>query len=167
MLNLFNGYQAGSFKSCLNRVSPSVIFIANFSFAQKNPETSFLYTMYAKKNTTNSLVNKSKQVDDNKTAVLFSKHFPPAIKEWTNSVFTYNPNLTISLSVIDKMVIKLIKSYFNSYYLEDVSKNHLPPKKRQLRVINKVYVSKPEFKHTNSKVIITLYIFADVRKQLD
>lgn len=95
---------------------------------------------------------------------VFYKHFPPAIKEWNNSIFTYNPNLTVSLTVIDKMVIKIIKSYFNLYVHRGISqndrKNH-----RQLRV-NKAYFSKLTVKHTNSKVTITVYLYANFYKDL-
>ena len=157
--------------------------------------SSFLYAIYAKKNN-NSLDNKFKQIYDlnnlrarvrragepeacitslarkiieakAKNLPVFYKHFPPAIKEWNNSIFTYNPNLTVSLTVIDKMVIKIIKSYFNSYYLEDTSKNHLRKNNRQLRVINKAYFSKLTVKHTNSKVTITVYLYATLYKKLD
>jgi hypothetical protein len=81
---------------------------------------------------------------------VIKKHFPAATKEWNNSVYAYNSKRTILLSAIDKIVKKLIKSYFNSYFLST-------PKIRELSVLNKVYVSKPEIKHTNSKVIITIY----------
>jgi hypothetical protein len=81
---------------------------------------------------------------------VIKKHFPAATKEWNNSVYAYNSKRTILLSAIDKIVKKLIKSYFNSYFLSS-------PKIRELSVLNKVYVSKPEIKHTNSKVIITIY----------
>lgn len=88
------------------------------------------------------------------------RHFPPATQEWNNSVYAYNSKRTILLSAIDKIVIKLIKSYFNAYFLGSssmstkVSTNKIS---RKLSVLNKVYVSKPEIKHTNSKVIITIY----------
>jgi hypothetical protein len=53
------------------------------------------------------------------------------------------------------MVIKLIKSYFNAYLAAKKRLNRSP--KLNLSVLNKRYVSKPEIKHTNSKVIITIY----------
>ena len=61
--------------------------------------------------------------------------------------------------VYDMNINKLLISYFNLYlgnkimmvkyissYIKDLS-------------FNKIYVSKPEIKHTNSKAIITVYIF--------
>jgi hypothetical protein len=87
------------------------------------------------------------------------KHFPSAIREWGNSIFTNYPHL-VGLAAIDKMIIKIIRSYFNS-------KNKLQKNDRQLGVKEKVYLSKVEVKHTSSKVIITVYIYATLYKQLD
>lgn len=83
------------------------------------------------------------------------KHFPVSTQEWDNSIYAYNIKNTILLSAIDKMVIKLIKSYFNAYLAAKKRLNRSP--KLNLSVLNKRYVSKPEIKHTNSKVIITIY----------
>nr|YP_010218590.1 ribosomal protein S3 [Morchella brunnea]UBU98354.1 ribosomal protein S3 [Morchella brunnea] len=108
---------------------------------------------------------------DNYKQVSIKKHFAVATKEWHNSVYTYNSKSTISLLVIDQMIIKIITSYLNSFYLEDKKKNHFPAKlvrqKLHSLYMNKVYVSKPELKHTNSKVIITLYVYASRRKTFD
>lgn len=83
------------------------------------------------------------------------KHSPVSTQEWDNSIYAYNKKNTILLPSIDKMVIKLIKSYFNSYLAAVRGLNHSP--ELELSVYSKTYVSKPEIKHTNSKVIITIY----------
>lgn len=115
----------------------------------------------------------------NNKQVSISKHFPVATSEWHNSVYTYNPKSTISLLVIDQMIIKIITSYLNSFYLEDQNKNHFPlafapqaagqgvREKIHSLYMNKVYVAQPELKHTNSKVIITLYVYASRGKTFD
>lgn len=128
--------------------------------------SSFLYAIYAKKNY-NSIVNKqiyglnNSKIIEGKNLPVFYKHFPPAIREWSNSIFTFYPNLTVLMGfAMDKMVIKIIKSYFNS-------KNKLQKNDRQLGVKDKVYLSKLTVKHTSSKVIITVYIYATLYKQLD
>jgi hypothetical protein len=59
------------------------------------------------------------------------------------------------------LAIKLIKSYFNlyNYRLErEIRTNRLLLRLRRLSS-HKIYVSNGEFKHTNDKVIITLYIY--------
>ena len=90
-----------------------------------------------------------------------AKHYPPANKEWFNSVYTYNKNSNKSLPVSDKVIYKLMKSYFNLYS----HKLEKKIKSRRLRIrvrrlsTNRILISKPELKHTNDKVIITLYVY--------
>ena len=90
-----------------------------------------------------------------------AKHYPPANKEWFNSVYTYNKNSNKLLPVSDKVIYKLMKSYFNLYSLKLEKKI----KSRRLRTrvrrssTNRILISKPELKHTNDKVIITLYVY--------
>lgn len=55
---------------------------------------------------------------------------------------------------------KIVKSYFNSF-------NKLEKKDKQLGIKNKVFISNLTVKHTSSKVIVTIYIYADKNKELD
>jgi hypothetical protein len=62
---------------------------------------------------------------------------------------------------VTELATKLIKSYFNLYNLKlerKIRSSRLLGRLRKLSS-NKIYVSNGEFKHTNNKVIITLYIF--------
>lgn len=102
---------------------------------------SFLYNIY----TNNNIKLKTNFISDKNIG--FKTHYPPAVKEWNNSIYTFNPRLSISLSAIDKMILKIVKSFFNAYF----TLNNI------LSVNNKIYISKPEIKHTNSNVIITIY----------
>ncbi len=89
------------------------------------------------------------------------KHFPSSIREWNNSIYVYNKNALNLIPSTTTLVIKIIKSYFSLF-----NKN-LERKMRTKRLLlrfrrlssNKIYVSTGEFKHTNNKVIITLYLF--------
>ena len=57
--------------------------------------------------------------------------------------------------------IKLIKSYFNLYNFKlerRIRKSRLLRRFKRIS-LHKIFVSNGEFKHTNNKVIITLYIF--------
>ena len=90
-----------------------------------------------------------------------SKHFPSSIREWNNSIYVFNKNALRTIPSITKSSHDLIKSYLNLY-----NKNieRLIRTKRLLLRLrrlssNKIYVSNGEFKHTNSKVLITLYLF--------
>jgi hypothetical protein len=57
--------------------------------------------------------------------------------------------------------MKLIKGYFNSYNLSMELKIRKEKLRRRLRKLstNKIFISNGEFKHTNDKVNITLYVY--------
>jgi hypothetical protein len=97
-----------------------------------------------------------------------NKHFPPAHREWYNSIYTYNNNYIKNLPIFDKNIIKIIRSYFNFFISEDIIKSKFryikiklkgTIRKKRLFNLYKIYVSKAEIKHFNSKVIITLYVY--------
>jgi len=71
-----------------------------------------------------------------------------------------------NISIAQKNLARLIKSYFNIYF----SKNLLSSKRILTRfrrlVVNKIFISKAELKHTNNKIIITLYIYNEERRIL-
>lgn len=87
-----------------------------------------------------------------------TRHYPAASKEWSNSIYAYNKNTVKSLPAKDKVANSLLKSYFN---FVAVSQNNT--KSRRMRNLirrnstKKLFVSKPEIKQTNDKVIITAY----------
>jgi ribosomal protein S3 len=103
----------------------------------------------------------SKKDNSNKRLVPIIKHFPVSTLEWPNSVYAYNTKKTILLPAIDKIVIKLIKSYFNAYFLSS------RPKIRKLSVLKRMNISKLELKHTNSKVVIVVYVYCAEFKNLE
>jgi len=89
------------------------------------------------------------------------KHHPSTIREWNNSIYVYNKNAINLIPQSTVLAIKLIKSYFNlyNYKLErEIRTNRLLLRLRRLSS-HKIYVSNGEFKHTNDKVIITIYIY--------
>ena len=68
-----------------------------------------------------------------------------------------------------ELVNKLIKSYFNLYNLKlerKIRSNRLLGRLRKLSS-NKIYVSNGEFKHTNNKVVITIYLFNRQKFNID
>ena len=90
-----------------------------------------------------------------------TRHYPPSNQEWSNSIYAYNKNLIKSLPVTDNLVNKILKSYFNLSLFHDKIKK----KSRRLRIrfrrstVNRVFLSRAEMKHTNNKVIITVYTY--------
>lgn len=113
----------------------------NLKLKLKNPNLNKLY-----KNTSDSMQ---------------SKQYLPADKEWFNSVYAYNKNSLQLLPVADKIILKSIKSYFNLYSWKLERKARIPRlaiSSRKLS-INRILVSKPEFKHSSDKVTITVYVY--------
>ncbi len=90
-----------------------------------------------------------------------AKHYPPANKEWSNSIYAYNNNITKMLPSLDKSITRLMKSYFNLYSrkLENkVKSRRLTIRGRRLST-NRMLISRAELKHTSDKVIVTIYVF--------
>lgn len=89
------------------------------------------------------------------------KYFPVSSQEWSNSIYSYNKNTTKLLPVTDNVVTKLIKGYFYMYNKKLESKANISRLRIWMRRLSskKIIVSKPTFKHTNDKVIITLFIY--------
>ena len=87
------------------------------------------------------------------------KYLPPISKEWKDSVYYFNYNITKNLPNHNKNLNKIFRSFFNFVFKhKPLLKNYIRSKLRALS-LNKVFISKPEIKHTNSKAIITLYFF--------
>nr|UFP91289.1 ribosomal protein S3 [Phaeoplaca camptidia] len=89
------------------------------------------------------------------------RHYPPANKEWFNSIYAYNKDTSKLLPSADKVILKLIKSYFNLYSRKLDNKTKSPHLIRRLKRLstNRILVSKAELKHTSDKVIITIYLY--------
>ena len=98
-----------------------------------------------------------------------NKHHPSAVREWNNSIYVFNKNAINLIPQATELVNKLIKSYFNLYNLKLERKIRSSRLLRRLRKLssNKIYVSNGEFKHTNNKVVITLYLFNRQKFNLD
>ena len=92
------------------------------------------------------------------------RHYPPANKEWNNSIYAYNNNTVKVLPSADKITSKLIKGYFNSYSRKLLNrvkkiKSRRFYVKRARFSTNRMLASKAELKHTNEKVSITVYVY--------
>lgn len=88
-------------------------------------------------------------------------HFPSSTRYWDSSIFMYNNNCLSLIPHISKLAIKFIRNYFYLYNKKiegKIRRKKLYNRRRKLS-INRIFISKGEFKHTNNKVIITLYIY--------
>lgn len=95
-----------------------------------------------------------------------TRHFPPATKEWFNSIYSYNNNSIKNLSIADKNLTRLIKSYFNLYFSKKILKSKRIATRFRRLFMNKIFISKAELKHTTSKVFITLHVYNQERRIL-
>ncbi len=117
----------------------------------------------------NNISNKLKRnINKENLNLGYIRQFPPANIEWSNSIYVYNKNYLKVLPSFDKMVTKLIKSYF---YLYDKKKKKKSISRRmRIRLrrlsVNRIFVSKAEIKHTNSKAIVTIYIYNAEKRYL-
>lgn len=107
----------------------------------------------------NLLNTKEKPCTENRIKTL--KHFPSSIREWNTSIYVYNKNGINLMPNTVIATIKIIKGYFSlyNYRLErKVRTKRLARKYRKLS-LNKIYISNGEYKHTNNKIIINLYLY--------
>lgn len=99
----------------------------------------------------NKIQNKSEKEEYNNII-----YYPSSSKEWFSSVYSYNKSYIKPLIVSDLISNKLFSSYFNMFRdkIKILFKRRRDNKSRYSA--NKVYVSRAELKHTNTKLIIIL-----------
>ncbi len=94
------------------------------------------------------------------------KYLPASSIEWKNNIYTFNKINTKNLPVYDININNLMKNYFNLYFNYKFIKSKLISHRLKNISLNRIFVSKPNIKHTNSKAIITIYTFNKERLSL-
>ena len=96
------------------------------------------------------------------------RYTPASVQEWKNSIYTYNSNYMKNLPVYDINVNDLIKKYFSLYFKPSFFKGKYISRymRKKRRTLLKIYVSKAEVKHTNSKALINIFIVDREKKVL-
>jgi len=86
-------------------------------------------------------------------------YYPTSTKEWFNSIYSYNKSYIKSLITKYNILNSLFKSYFNMFEnrIKILYKRRRASKNRYSA--NKIYVSRAELKHTNTKLLIILYTY--------
>jgi len=112
--------------------------------------------------------NNSKIIHFNKTTNTLGpmRYFPPATQEWLNSIYTYKNSYIKNITITDKILSKLIKSYFNLYFTNKLFTSKRIINRFRRLIMNRIFISKAELKHTSSKVVITLYVYNEERRML-
>jgi len=90
-----------------------------------------------------------------------SKHCPPLVKGWYNSIYAFNKNIVKLLPVLDKNLYDLVNSYFNIYNinLDKKARSKRLRIKKMKSSTNRLLTSKLNLKHTNDKVNVTIYTY--------
>ena len=104
-------------------------------------------------------INTNKLYTFNNTSSI--KQYPSSTRYWDTSIFAYNNNALYLLPNISKLAIYFIRNYFylyNKKIEKKIRRKKIYNRRRKLS-ISRIFISKGEFKHTNNKVIITLYIY--------
>lgn len=86
-------------------------------------------------------------------------YYPSSSKEWFSNVYSYNKLYLKLLVVYGVNINKLFRSYSNMLQY----KNKIPFKRRRHNKnrysANKIYVSRPELKHKNTELFMTVFIY--------
>ena len=90
-----------------------------------------------------------------------TRYYPPAVQEWKDSIYCFNKNSEKLIPVANNHIFNFIKSYFNIYSIHLEKKLKIRRLRRWKRRLsgNKIWISKPQLKHFNDKIIINLYIY--------
>ena len=110
---------------------------------------------------TNYIIEKNPKIQSNSERDEYNnlKFYTSSSKEWFSSIYSYNKSYIKSLISYDAVLNKLLRSYCNM--LQDKIKI-LFKRRRNNKIrysANKIYASRAELKHTNTKLFITLYIY--------
>lgn len=103
---------------------------------------------------------KSLSIDRCKNLAGLNRHYPPASKEWRDSVYSYNKTYAKNSTLKYEKASILIKSYLS--FIPLLKKG---TRSRRMRMLirrsstKKIFVSKPEIKQTSDKTIITIYVY--------
>jgi hypothetical protein len=94
-------------------------------------------------------------------------YYPSSSKEWFGNVYSYNKSYLKSLIVYDVILNKLFISYCNmlEYKIKILFKRRRHNKSRYSA--NKLYVSRAELKHTNTKLYIILYTYNKQKSSIE
>src|SRR3989442_7807432 len=122
-----------------------------------------------KKNNTNDKSLSINTIDKEKNEKINNKfnkdvnnniiYYPSSSKEWFSSVYNYNISYSKLLIVYDVILNKLFGTYCNMLQnkIKVLFKRRRDNKCRYSA--NKIYVSRAELKHTNTKLLIILYTY--------
>ena len=109
----------------------------------------------------NNLKNSSKTIGFRikKDKIGNSKYLPSFSKEWKNTVYSFDKNILSNIPTYTENIKNILKSYFNLFIKDykGIGIYKFILLKRRRNFLRRIFISNPEIKHTNDKIIITLY----------
>lgn len=88
-----------------------------------------------------------------------TKHYPPAVNEWKDSGYFYNKHYMKLLPTKYNITDKYIKGFLNVTGIKEAARSKRMRSKIVRFSTKKLFISKPEIKHSSDKAAITVYIF--------
>ena len=126
----------------------------------KNNNNNYSYTnslveVNSKTNNVNNKLVIRKDIDEYYNRI----YYPASSREWFSHIYSYNKSYTKTLVVLDGIIKNLFSSYFNMLQnkLIRLYKRRRHYKKRYSA--NRIFVSRAEVKHTNTKIFVILYTY--------
>lgn len=105
--------------------------------------------------------NKKTTVNNKLSTVTYKLNkYSPATKQWVDSIYNYNNANNKLLSYKNNIVNNLLKIYFNFSKIKFKSRRRRNKIKKITSIsCKRIYTSTPEIKHTNDKIIFTIYTY--------
>jgi hypothetical protein len=111
-------------------------------------------------------INKSRFLKENEDRLEKIKHYSPSNKEWLNSVYAFNSNSIKNLPIYHNILVDFIESYFNLFFKENRRKSKRMILRWKRLSVKRIFFSKPEIKHTNDKINITIHVYNEQKRFL-
>lgn len=122
-----------------------------------------LFNYYVKKKTQRNFetaetgrIVVTKSATERKDSAINSHIYPFSTKEWYSSIYSYNKSFVKSLVATNDFLNLLLKSYVNMIRIKRAVITRRRTDKSRYSA-KKVYTSRAELEHTNSRLLITLF----------
>jgi Mitochondrial ribosomal protein (VAR1) len=92
----------------------------------------------------------------NQNNLITAQKIPCPVNEWQNNIYTFNEKKLTTTLIKDRAVYSLLNSYFNLKPNTWIKENKI---KRKWMNLKRIFISKPDIKHSSSKVNIIIYTF--------
>jgi len=92
----------------------------------------------------------------NKNNLITPQKIPCPVNEWQNNIYAFNKKKLTTTLIKDQIVYSLLNNYFNLKPNVWIKENKI---KRKWMNLKRIFISKPNIKHSSNKVTIMIYTF--------